>query len=113
MEKQRWTDCDMCGFAGYYSGRIISAPQMKITEILKEYEDDCKATIERIEASKNLVKPVVSGSLPLVHDVIESRIKHFESINHTYEANELKQALSSIQRLIPPIMFKIGSGNYR
>lgn len=58
-----------------------------------------------------LRQPPVSGSLPPVHDVIESRIKHFESIYHTYEANELKQALSTIQRLVPPIMFEIGGGN--
>ena len=69
--------------------------------------------VEAYSSASNNAKPDVSGSLPFVHDVIESRIKHFESIYHTYEANELKQALSSIQRLVPPIMFEIGGGNDR
>lgn len=49
--------------------------------------------------------------LPGIHSVIESRIKHFENIHHTHEASELKQALSTIQRLIPPIMFQINGSN--
>ena len=52
-----------------------------------------------------------SKELPSVHSVIESRIKHFESISHTYEANELKLALDTIVRLIPPVMFKISGSD--
>lgn len=69
--------------------------------------------MSNLEQKPPLRKTDVSGSLPPVHSVIESRIKHFENIYHTYEANELKQALISIQRLIPPIMFEIGGGNDR
>lgn len=54
-----------------------------------------------------------NGSFSPVHEVIENRIKHFESIHHTYEATELRHALSLIRRLVPPIMFKIGCVNHQ
>lgn len=83
----------------------------ELTDILKKVEwgqMDSTVAFDRI-----LRLFGVGDSFPFVHEVIENRIKHFESIYHTYEANELKHALNSIQRLIPPIMFKIGCGTDR
>ena len=37
--------------------------------------------------------------------VIESRIKHFNSNHHTYEGKELRAALDTIRRLVPPENF--------
>jgi len=95
---------------------MTRAEFIKIVENHTYTPEDVDAIITAVDAyslASNDGKPIVSGSLPPVHSVIESRIKHFENIYHTYEANELKQALISIQRLIPPIMFEIGGGNDR
>jgi len=61
--------------------------------------------------SQNIQQTDCYTMLPLVQQIIQSRIKEFESIYHTYEANELKQALSTIERLIPPSNFEVSSGN--
>ena len=45
---------------------------------------------------------------PDFKDVIESRVRYFNQISHTYEMEELKRALNTIIRLVPPIQFKIG-----
>mgnify|MGYP001159374271 FL=1 len=50
----------------------------------------------------------VSNSLPDFRDVIEARIKHFNSNYHTYEGSDLQNALNTIRRLVPPILFQIG-----
>lgn len=61
--------------------------------------------------SQNIQQTDCYTMLPLVQQIIQSRIKYFEEIHHTYEANELKQALSTIERLVPPSMFEDLSGN--
>jgi hypothetical protein len=38
--KNKWTDFDMAGFAGYYHGRMTSNPLITFSECLKEYSDD-------------------------------------------------------------------------
>lgn len=50
----------------------------------------------------------VSNSLPDFRDVIEARIKYFNSNYHTYEGSDLQNALNTIRRLVPPILFQIG-----
>lgn len=53
-------------------------------------------------------KPKEDGGeqLPDFQDVIEARIKHFNSNYHTHEGSELQNALNIIRRLVPPIQFK-------
>lgn len=58
------------------------------------------------ENSQHGAKTPISGLFTPVYEAIESRIKHFESIYHTYEANELRKALRTVQRLMQPIMFE-------
>jgi hypothetical protein len=58
--------------------------------------------------TEQLNKPCVSNSLPDFRDVIEARIKHFNSNYHTYEGSDLQNALNTIRRLVPPILFQIG-----
>jgi len=37
--------------------------------------------------------------------ILDLRINHFDKKHHSFEADELRKALSSIKRLIPPSMF--------
>lgn len=41
-----------------------------------------------------------------IYSAIESRIRHFESIYHKFEANELRPALDTVRRLVPPSTFE-------
>ena len=57
---------------------------------------------------RQLNLPPVSNSLPDFRDVIEARIKFFNANYHTYEGSKLQNALNTIRRLVPPILFQIG-----
>lgn len=37
-----------------------------------------------------------------IKEILQARIDKFDSIYHSYEAKELRQALNAIQRLVPP-----------
>ena len=39
--------------------------------------------------------------------ILEKRAEHFEKINHSYEAREVKSAIDTIRRLMPPELFAI------
>ena len=39
--------------------------------------------------------------------ILENRATKFESINHSYEAREVKSAIDTIKRLVPPELFVI------
>ena len=39
--------------------------------------------------------------------ILENRATKFESINHSYEAREVKSAIDTIRRLVPPELFVI------
>lgn len=45
--QEMWTDMDMVGFAGYYSGRIISKPSIFFTDCLNEYKEMIKTALTR------------------------------------------------------------------
>ena len=66
--------------------------------------------IERVmeEYAQQQVNRLVSNSLPDFMDVIEARIKFFNANYHAYEGSELQNALNTIRRLVPPILFQIG-----
>lgn len=100
--------------------RIVTLKAEK-EETLTQYQNT-SADMQDILAERNmrinfelkflneLSKANVSGSLPDFRDVIEARIKHFNSNFHTHEGSELQKALNTIRRLVPPIQFKIGGG---
>lgn len=39
--------------------------------------------------------------------ILENRAQKFESINHSFEAREVKSAIDTIKRLVPPELFAI------
>jgi hypothetical protein len=39
--------------------------------------------------------------------ILEKRAEHFEKIHHSYEAREVRSAIDTIKRLIPPELFAI------
>lgn len=39
--------------------------------------------------------------------ILENRARKFESINHSFEAREVKSAIDTIRRLVPPELFAI------
>jgi hypothetical protein len=88
---------------------MTRAEFIKIVENHTYTPEDVDAIITAVDAyssASNDGKPLVSGSLPLVQQTIQSRIKHFENlVGHSYPANQLKEALSSINELIPPEMW--------
>jgi len=61
-----------------------------------------------ITQTEQLNLPPVSNALPDFRDVIEARIKYFNANYHTYEGSDLQNALNTIRRLVPPILFQIG-----
>lgn len=62
--------------------------------------------LQKPEPQQLLQQTTCKTLLPDVEQIIKSRIEHFESSYHSYEANELRQALSTIERLVPPSMFE-------
>jgi hypothetical protein len=104
---------------------------MELQQLIEKWEQEMADRLEWIENEKDLVKryihisahtaisdmltdvkqlnlPPVSNSLPDFRDVIEARIKYFNSKYHTYEGLDLQNALNTIRRLVPPILFQIG-----
>lgn len=75
-------------------------------DLQREHWAFCQALKKYRELA--LCQPPVSNSLPDFRDVIEARIKHFNSNYHTYEGSDLQNALNTIRRLVPPILFQIG-----
>jgi len=67
-----------------------------------------QAISEILADVRQLNLPPVSNSLPDFRDVIEARIKFFNANYHTYEGSKLQNALNTIRRLVPPILFQIG-----
>ena len=39
--------------------------------------------------------------------ILEKRVEDFEKIHHSYEAREVRSAIDTIKRLIPPELFSI------
>ena len=104
---------------------------MELQQLIEKWEQEMADRLKWIENEKDLAKryihisahtaisdmladvkqlnlPPVSNSLPDFRDVIEARIKHFNSNYHTYESSDLQNALNTIRRLVPPILFQIG-----
>lgn len=104
---------------------------MELQQLIEKWEQEMADRLKWIENEKDLAKryihisahtaisdmltdvkqlnlPPVSNSLPDFRDVIEARIKFFNANYHTYEGSDLQNALNSIRRLVPPILFQIG-----
>jgi len=104
---------------------------MELQQLIEKWEQEMADRLKWIENEKDLAKryihisehtaisdmladvkqlnlPPVINSLPDFRDVIEARINHFNSNYHTYEGSDLQNALNTIRRLVPPILFQIG-----
>ena len=80
-------------------------------EIISKYNFICDPDVlETVEAmmeeyAKQFRSPDMAG-IDQIYSAIESRIRHFESIYHKFEANELRSALDTVRRLVPPSTFE-------
>ena len=88
MNSREITEADFINLAADMVGKGLLKTGQSNFELAKEY-------------AKQFRSPDMAG-IDQIYSAIESRIRHFESIYHKFEANELRSALDTVRRLVPP-----------
>ena len=92
MNSREITEADFINLAADMVGKGLLKTGQSNFELAKEY-------------AKQFRSPDMAG-IDQIYSAIESRIRHFESIYHKFEANELRSALDTVRRLVPPSTFE-------